>query len=134
MTPRMQLTAEAGCSRIGEMTDLPDIGAGRAFDQGLERRQAAVVDDIPDLARPGQQDAAVRNRTDAVIDQEDESQGEQQQPDKPQHKPDHIEAQRPLALNSAFGRRRLRTAYPARPRRFNPCRHTPRHLIGGAVP
>ena len=35
------------------MTDLPDVGAGVAFDQRLERLQAAVIDDVPDVARLG---------------------------------------------------------------------------------
>src|ERR1051325_9503218 len=45
--------------------------------QTLERSQAAVMNDVPDLACPGEQDAAVRNGADAVINQEDKSQGEQ---------------------------------------------------------
>ncbi len=84
------------------MTDCQMSGAGFAFDQGLKRRQAAVVEDRSRFARLGEQDAAVRNRADAVIDQEDKSQGEQQKPEKPQQKPDHD--------SNAQGRRRKRTA------------------------
>jgi len=43
----------------------------------LKRREAAIMGRIPDFARPGEQDGAIRNRADAVIDQEDKSQGKQ---------------------------------------------------------
>ena len=111
----------------------PDAFPSHRF-QPNHAAAALECENVPDIARPGQQDAAVGNGTDAVIDQEDKSQGEQQQPEKPQHKPDHIRLPSARWLLPEKVRLRMKAVAHRLPRpagSFNASRRTPAQPFGG---
>src|SRR5262249_62074159 len=68
---------------------LPHPWPGQPLDRGLERCQRALVDVVPDRPHAADEPGLVDNRLGAVVDHEDETQGEHQQPEKPENKSDH---------------------------------------------
>src|SRR5258708_39236422 len=60
-----------------------------AFHPGPERLLAGLMDVIPELTEPGEAQALIGDEARTVIDHEDETAGQQQQPDKSEKTADH---------------------------------------------
>src|SRR4029077_10080904 len=59
------------------------------FHPGLKRRLTGLMDVVPELAEAGEAQGLVGDEARAVIDNEDESAGQEQQADKPEQTADH---------------------------------------------
>jgi hypothetical protein len=59
---------------------VPEPGRG-TLDPGPERQLAGLMDVVPELAKPGEPQGLVGDKTGAVIDHKDESAGQKQQAD-----------------------------------------------------
>src|ERR1700760_2395156 len=74
---------------------------GVALDPGPECRLAGLIDVVPELAEPGEAQGLVGHPAGAVIDHEDETAGQQQQPDKSEKTADHPSPSISRAPNAA---------------------------------
>src|SRR5262249_29862910 len=72
-----------------------------ALDPGAEGQLAGLMDVVPELAGAGEAQILVGNPARPIIDHEDESTDEQQQPDKPKKTADHAPPVPPRAPTGA---------------------------------
>src|ERR1700744_5658081 len=83
-----------------------------ALDPGAEGLLAGLMDVVPELAEPGEAQALVGDPAGAVIDHEDKSAGQQQEPHQAEKTADHRSPSRCHAL-------KRRQPLPGRPGKFN---------------
>ena len=82
------MTAKTGWSRMTLTTLFQSQGAV-ALDPGPERLLAGLMDVVPELAEPGKAQGLIGDPACPVIDHEDKSAGQQQQPHKSEKTADH---------------------------------------------
>ena len=85
----MPITAKTGWSRITLMTLFQSQGA-MALDPDPECLLAGLMDIVPELAKPGKPQGLIGDPAGPVIDHEDKSAGQQQQPHKAEETADHV--------------------------------------------